>query len=65
MIDDDFSLVPIRSAERVRLLPLGVTKIYEEINAGRLEAVKVGARSFLRRGEIKRYIAALPRVGAA
>jgi len=59
----EHELIPLRSEERKRLLPLGVTKLYEEINSGRLPAVKVGSRTYLRRGDLHRYVEGLPRIG--
>lgn len=61
----DSELLAIRSTELRRILPLGVTKIYEELKAGRLTAVKAGSRTYISRGEVARYIENLPRLGAS
>ena len=60
---EDLELIPIRSDERRRLLPVGLTSLYAEVSAGRLQIVKIGARSFIRRGELRRYLTELPVVG--
>lgn len=61
--DDD--LLPIRSFECRCELPVSVTKLYELIKSGDLEAVKLGAKTFLRRGELRRFKASLPRLVTA
>ncbi len=47
-------------AEAAQTLGLGLTRLYAEVAAGRLELVKNGRRSYIRSTEIARYIAALP-----
>lgn len=63
MTTPDDLLIAIRSAERARLLPMGISKLYGEIREGRLQAVRLGGRVFIRQSEIQRYLAALPIVG--
>jgi len=55
---DDDILIPLRSEERRRLLPLSTSKVYLLVGAGELSIVKIGSRSFLRRGDIRRFVAA-------
>ncbi len=61
--NSDEDLIPIRSDERKRLLPLGVTSIYKHINQGELHAIRVGARTYLKRGDIRRFVETRPAVG--
>jgi Helix-turn-helix domain len=42
---------------------LGVTAAYAQIKEGRLTAIRIGSRTFIRGYEIERYIASLPRIG--
>jgi excisionase family DNA binding protein len=44
---------------------LGRTKIYEEIQAGRLKARKVGRRTLILHKDLEAYLAALPEIAAA
>ena len=62
--DDDDELLPFRSPELKKYLPFGNTKRYGEINAGRLIAVKIGSRTFVTRGEARRYGKNLKRIAA-
>jgi len=41
---------------------LGTTKFYEEVNAGKLEVVKVGRSTGVTREEARRYRASLSRI---
>ena len=41
-------------------LPIGRTKAYTEIAAGRLRAVKLGQRTLILAGDLKDYLAGLP-----
>lgn len=47
--------------EATQLLSLGRTKLGEEIDSGRLDAVRVGRRVLIPAQAINDYIAALPR----
>ncbi|MDF2119550.1 helix-turn-helix domain-containing protein [Roseiarcaceae bacterium H3SJ34-1] len=60
---DDLALIPLRSPERQQILPLSITKLYSEIREGRLTAVRIGARTYIARGELRRYVQELPRLG--
>ena len=51
-------LIPIKEGRRL-LGGIGNSKFYEEVAIGRLKLVKMGRRSFLTPGEIRRYVAAL------
>lgn len=51
-------LVSIEEA-RARI-GIGRSKIYEELGAGRLSAVKVGKRTFIREDDLQSYVASLP-----
>lgn len=44
---------------------IGRTKIYAEIGAGRLRAVKLGRRTLIRRSDFEAWIAALPQMKGA
>ena len=48
-----------------RKLNMSHTKIFSEIRVGRLEARKIGRRTVITDEALRRYIAALPIVGAA
>jgi excisionase family DNA binding protein len=48
-----------------KLYSLGRTRIYEEIDAGRLRAVKIGAATRISRAEAERWFASLPALRAA
>ncbi|MFG1344379.1 helix-turn-helix domain-containing protein [Xanthobacter autotrophicus DSM 431] len=61
--DDD--LLAIRSEERKREFPVSDSKVYGLIKSGELEAVKIGARTFIRRGELRRFKSDLPRLVTA
>jgi hypothetical protein len=52
--------VPDKLAYSLDELPFGRTKAYSEINAGRLKAVKVGAKTLILADELKRYLNSLP-----
>jgi excisionase family DNA binding protein len=54
------------SVEEVsRLVPMGHSKIYEEIAAGRLVARKNGRQTLILAHELADYLEALPRISAA
>ncbi|MBD3751655.1 MAG: DNA-binding protein [Microbacterium sp.] len=38
---------------------IGRSKLFEEINAGRIRAVKIGRRTFVAHAELERYVAGL------
>lgn len=44
---------------RYMLGNVGRSKLFEEIQAGRLRAVKIGRRTFIAQAELERYVAAL------
>ena len=44
-----------------RILGIGKTKLYEEINAGRLTAVKIGAKTLLPTKQFPGWLQSLPR----
>lgn len=46
-------------AEACRLLNMSRSKLYQEMDAGRLTWVKNGRRSFFHKDELERYAAAL------
>ena len=41
-------------------LPLGRTKLYEEIRSGRIPVVKIGRRTFISEQALEAYIDGLP-----
>ena len=49
----------------VRKGPVGRTKIYEEINAGRLTARKMGKRTIILREDFEEWLRNLPEMEAA
>lgn len=48
-----------------RVVNAGQTKIYSEINAGRLKAVKLGKRTLITSEALKEWLNALPQIGGA
>ena len=46
--------------EAAKLCGIGLTKIYAEIGTGRLEAIKLGRRTLIRRSAIEAWLDALP-----
>lgn len=62
---NDTDLLPLRSRERFEELPISATKLYQLINAGKIPAVKLGRKTFLRRGDLRAFKENLPRYGAA
>jgi excisionase family DNA binding protein len=50
-------------AEVVELLPLGRTRLYEEIAAGRLRAHKLGRRTIIFPEDLDDFLKSLPRLG--
>ena len=45
-----------------RAMSIGRNKVYDEIGAGRLEALKVGRRTVITRAAIEAWFASLPRL---
>jgi hypothetical protein len=54
-----------KSALRIPDLPVGKTKAYEEIRAGRLRAVKCGKLTLILAEDYERWLASLPPIEAA
>jgi excisionase family DNA binding protein len=50
-------------AEVVELLPLGRTRLYAEISAGRLRAHKLGRRTVIFPKDLDDFVKSLPRLG--
>ena len=50
-------------AEVVELLPLGRTRLYEEIAAGRLRAHKLGRRTIIFPEDLDDFVKSLPLLG--
>ena len=48
-------------ADTLQRIPVGRSKLYEEISSGRLTVVKIGRRSFVSDNELRRYIDSLPK----
>ena len=63
MSSNTTSLAPLATdiEDSCRLLGIGKTKLYEEINAGRLKAVKVGAKTLLPTKQFPGWLKSLPR----
>ena len=51
--------------EFLAVVPIGRTKLYEELKAGRLRAVKVGKRTLILITEAERWLATLAGPGEA
>lgn len=49
--------------EAVRCFGIGRTKLYELINSGEIEAIKLGRRTLIRAESARSFINGLPRVG--
>ena len=56
-------ILPLRGAERRRLLPFSPSWLYQKAALGEVELLKVGGRTFIRRSEIERIVQDAPRVG--
>lgn len=54
----DSLAVPI--LEAIRLSGMGRTKLYQEINAGRIKARKLGKRTLIEMRSLRAYLDALP-----
>jgi excisionase family DNA binding protein len=50
--------------ETLRLLGICRPKLYQEINAGRIVARKLGRRTIILAAEVHRYLDALPQIEA-
>ena len=46
--------------EAAKLIGLGLTRTYAEINSGNLKAIKVGRRTIIRREAIEHWLENLP-----
>lgn len=46
--------------EALKVLPIGKTKLYEEIKSGRMKASKFGARTLIPVASIREWLSALP-----
>ena len=57
------ALYPIKEAEVI--LSTSHAQIYRLINAGRLDARKIGSRSFITAASMESFLASLPKVGEA
>jgi hypothetical protein len=57
------ALYPIKEAEVI--LSTSHAQIYRLINAGRLDARKIGSRSFITAVSIEAFLTSLPKVGEA
>jgi hypothetical protein len=65
VVDDDAPALPtitVTVTDTERLTGIGRTKLYEEINAGRIEAVKAGSRTLILVASLRDYVAGLPRI---
>ena len=51
--------------EAVRMFGIGRTKLYELIQRGDIEAVKLGRRTLIRAASARAFIDGLPRLGGA
>jgi hypothetical protein len=60
---DEFGALTVR--EFCERYPLGHTKAYEEINAGRLRAVKCGSRTLILARDARAWERSLPPLGTA
>lgn len=49
--------------EAVRLFGIGRTKLYELIQRGDIEAIKLGRRTLIRANSARAFIDSLPRIG--
>ena len=54
-----------KAALRISDLPIGKTKAYEEIRAGRLRAVKCGKLTLILAVDYERWLTSLPPIKAA
>jgi hypothetical protein len=57
------ALYPIKEAEVI--LSVSHAQIYRLIDAGRLDARKIGSRSFITAASIASFLTSLPKVGGA
>jgi excisionase family DNA binding protein len=52
-------------SDAVKWTGIGRTRIYEYINEGQLDAVKIGTRTLITTASLERLIASAPKLGAA
>jgi predicted DNA-binding transcriptional regulator AlpA len=57
------ALYPIKEAEVI--LSISHAQIYRLINGGRLDARKIGSRTFITAASIEAFLTSLPKLGAA
>lgn len=55
------ALYPVAEVERI--ISVSHSQLYRLINSGRLDACKIGSRSFVTAASITKFIEGLPRVG--
>ena len=53
---DTFTLLSVRVGEASRMIGIGRTKLYELINAGDLETVKIGRATLITMRSLRRLI---------
>lgn len=58
-VDSKERLNPVKEA-RLRAGGMSQSRFYEEINSGRLRAVKIGRRTFIRESDFLTWLNALP-----
>jgi excisionase family DNA binding protein len=58
--DNDYPRAALRVSEACTTLGLSRSKLYEELSAGRLKAVKCGSRTLIPTASIEAWLAALP-----
>jgi hypothetical protein len=57
------ALYPVKEAEVI--LATSHAQIYRLINGGKLDARKIGARTFITAASLESFLAALPKIGEA
>lgn len=63
LIDTPPPVLAVTVNEAIRIAGIGKTLLYEEMAAGRIDAVKAGARTLILMDSLRAYIAGLPRFG--
>ena len=61
MTNDGYQPLLVPVLECFQMIGVGVTKGYEEISEGRLDARKVGRKTLVTMESIKAYVASLPK----
>ena len=61
--EDDYGAMTV--AEFTARYGIGVTKFYAEVKAGRLRAVKLGAKTLIRRADAREWENSLPAMHAS